>query len=94
MARNVKDAAFMMNIISGKDENDATTMECPNSVVEPIPNSSMFVFPVIIASEWRIFQSCITVASYGEIKRSSIFDAHVVFLPDMHMLSFMDTGIP
>ena len=31
MARNVKDAAFMMNIISGKDENDATTMECPNS---------------------------------------------------------------
>ena len=31
LARNVKDAAFMMNIISGKDENDATTMECPNS---------------------------------------------------------------
>ena len=35
-----------------------------------------------------------TVASYGATKSSSIFDAHVVFIPFVQILSLIEIGIP
>ena len=55
-------------------------------------NSSMFAFPIKIAS--CFFNLEITVASYGAIKFSSIFDAQVVLLFLIHMLSLIEMGIP
>ena len=63
-----------------------------NSVLKPIANSSRLVFPIIMASS--DFSLEITVASYGATKFSSIFDAHVVFVPLTQMLSFIEIGIP
>ena len=63
-----------------------------NSVVNPIANSSRFALPMKIAS--CCFNFDITVASYGATNSSSIFDAQVVFVPFMHMLSLIDMGIP
>ena len=63
-----------------------------NSVVRPIANSSMLALPTNIAS--CCFSFVITVASYGAIKFSSIFDAHVVFESLIQMLSLIEIGIP
>ncbi len=63
-----------------------------NSVLEPIANSSRFNFPIIMASS--SFNRLTTVASYGGIYPLSIFEAHVVFRPLVHMLSFMPIAIP
>ena len=63
-----------------------------NSVVNPIANSSKFVFPVIIASSFCSLFT--TVAVYGATKFSKIFEAQVVFEPVMHMLSLIEIGNP
>ena len=62
------------------------------SVELPIANSSMFSFPKLIIS--CSFSSSTTVASYGATKFSSILDAHVVFTPFVHRLSFIPIGTP
>ena len=63
-----------------------------NSVVNPIANSSRFTFPTNTAS--CSFSFVTTVASYGATKFSSIFDAQVVLLSLMHILSLIEIGIP
>ena len=62
------------------------------SVVEPMANSSIFNFPRITVSDF--FNSSITHASYGGIYCSSIFEAQVVFIPFVHILSFTAHGMP
>ncbi len=52
----------------------------------------MFTLPIKIASCFFNFE--ITVASYGATKFSSIFEAHVVLVSLMHMLSLIEIGIP
>ena len=63
-----------------------------NSVVIPIANSSKFVFPMMIESSFCNLAT--TVAVYGATKCSNIFDAHVVLVPFIHMLSLIDIGNP
>jgi hypothetical protein len=60
----------------------AEFMEC-----DPMPNSSMFVLPQMIAP--CSLSSRTTVASYGLWKSRSIFDPHVVGKSTVHMLSLM-----
>src|SRR5574337_153537 len=62
------------------------------SVEEPIANSSMLVFPSRIAS--CAFSRRMTVASYGGIYGSRIFDAQVVRTPCVQMTSLIASGIP
>ena len=64
--------------------------EC--SVEPPIANSSIFNFPKFISSSSFILS--ITVASYGAMKSSNIFEEHVVFTPFVQILSFIPIGIP
>ena len=62
------------------------------SVEEPIANSSIFIFPILIIPAFFKFST--TVALYGAMKFSSIFELHVVFTPLVHKLSFNPIGIP
>lgn len=65
----------------------AECVEC-----EPMPNSSIFVFPAIIAPASR---SCLTtVASYGLVKALRLSDAAVVGRSVVHILSFMPISRP
>ena len=56
------------------------------SFEEPIANSSILVLPKLTASISLKF--CITVALYGAIKFSSIFEPHVVLHPSAQKISF------
>ena len=62
------------------------------SVEAPIANSSILSFPRLIIPSFSSFST--TVALYGAIKFSSIFELHVVFTPFVHRLSFKPIGIP
>ena len=58
----------------------------------PMPNSSQLVFPTIIAP--LLDSNDTTVASKGEVKPSSILEAHVVGNDLVHILSFTATDRP
>src|SRR3989304_1285 len=55
-------------------------------------NSSMLVLPIITIP--ALFNFSTTVASYGAIKLSSIFDPQEVFTPSVQKMSFCAIGIP
>src|SRR5688500_11025230 len=62
------------------------------SVDEPMPNSSMFVLPRMIAPAPRSLLT--TVASYGGIQPSRIFEPAVVATPLVTRLSLSAIGTP
>ena len=62
------------------------------SVEPPIANSSIFSFPKSI--RFSDFNFSTTVASYGDTKFSNMCELHVVFIPFVHILSFIPIGIP
>ena len=62
------------------------------SVEDPMANSSRLALPTMTASAAASFS--VTVASYGGTKFASIFEAHVVLIPFVHILSFNAPGIP
>ena len=55
-------------------------------------NSSMLVLPTITAPASSSFS--VTVASYGEIKLSSIFEPQLVFTPLVQKMSLCANGMP
>src|SRR5687768_2898794 len=59
---------------------------------DPIANSSQFVLPTITAP--AASSRVTTVASYGGMNESRIFDEAVVRMPRTHMLSFSAIGTP
>ena len=61
-------------------------------IIYPIPNSSMLVFPVIIAPAACSFST--TVAEYGLVKPWRILEAHVVCRSVVHMLSLTAINFP
>ena len=62
------------------------------SVELPIANSSIFVFPIITAPEFKSLS--VTVDSYGGIKFPKILLAQVVLIPFVQRLSLIANGIP
>ena len=62
------------------------------SVDDPMANSSRFTLPTITAPAALSF--FITVALYGGIKFSRIFDPQVVRIPFVQTISLMDKGMP
>src|SRR6478672_6623204 len=67
-----------------------TTPNAECSVDEPIANSSRFVLPAIATSAARSFVTA--VASNGDTNFDRIFDAHVVGMSVVTMLSFSAIG--
>ena len=61
------------------------------SVELPIANSSLFVFPIITAPEFKSLS--VTVDSYGGIKFPKILLAQVVLIPLVQRLSLIAKGI-
>ena len=61
-------------------------------VEPPIANSSMLAFPSMTMSCAASFS--ITVALYGGMKSSSIFEAQVVLMPSVQILSLIAMGMP
>src|SRR4030042_5989334 len=62
------------------------------SVEEPIPNSSIFVFPIITAPSLKTMSTA--VALYVGIKLVRIFEPHVVLIPFVHRISLTAIGMP
>lgn len=57
-----------------------------------MPNSSMLVLPISTAPALRSLST--TVALYGGMKVSNIFEAHVVGIPSVQKLSLIAMGKP
>ena len=62
------------------------------SVVLPMANSSMFVFPIRIIPAFSM--RFVTSALYWGTKSARILDAQVVFFPFTQILSLTATGTP